>query len=61
MIEGKYPFKPRAREGIVSNEHAMLSGNEGVAVVEELGPDVSTLKKGDKVISQSFLHSEAII
>lgn len=53
VIEGKYPFKPRAREGIVPKEQAMLSGNEGVAIVEEIGAEVSSLKKGDKVISQS--------
>ena len=61
MIEGKYPFKPRAREGIVLNEYAMLSGNEGVAVVEEVGSNVRALKKGDKVISQSHLQFEAVI
>ncbi|KZP01449.1 NAD(P)-binding protein [Calocera viscosa TUFC12733] len=50
VIQGAYPSKPRPREDLGTPEPAFIAGNEGLAVVEAVGEQVSSVRKGDWVI-----------
>ena len=52
MIEGKYPEKPRPRIGFSDNpdDVVFIPGNEGLAVIEAVGPREHKFKVGDWVV-----------
>ncbi|EJU03801.1 NADP-binding protein [Dacryopinax primogenitus] len=50
VIQGAYPSKPKPREDLGTSEPTFVAGNEGLAVVEEVGDAVSAFSKGDWVI-----------
>lgn len=52
VIEGKYPEKPLPRTGFFDNPEdvVFIPGNEGLAVIEAVGPHESKLKVGDWVV-----------
>jgi trans-2-enoyl-CoA reductase len=52
VIEGKYPEKPGPRIGFSDNpeEVVFIPGNEGLAIVEAVGPREPKLKVGDWVV-----------
>jgi trans-2-enoyl-CoA reductase len=52
VIEGKYPEKPRPRVGFSHNSEdvVFIPGNEGLAVIEAVGPREPKLRVGDWVV-----------
>ena len=52
VIEGKYPEKPRSRTGFSYNsaDVVFIPGNEGLAIIEAVGPREPKLKVGDWVV-----------
>lgn len=53
VVEGKYPAKPAQVNdlaGLKFDEGVFVGGNEGLAVVTQVGEGVKGLKKGDRVI-----------
>ncbi|KAI0091749.1 NAD-binding protein [Irpex rosettiformis] len=54
VIEGKYPAKPTQVNDLAGfkfdNGGVFVGGNEGLAVVTEVGESVEGLKKGDRVV-----------
>ncbi|KZT56900.1 trans-2-enoyl-CoA reductase [Calocera cornea HHB12733] len=50
VIQGAYPAKPHPRDDLGTAEPAFVAGNEGLAIVEDVGEDVSVVQKGDWVI-----------
>ena len=52
VVEGKYPEKPRPRIGFSVNPEdvVFIPGNEGLAIIEAVGPREPKLKVGDWVV-----------
>lgn len=52
VIEGKYPEKPRPRIGFSDDPDnvVFIPGNEGLAVIEAVGPREPEFKVGDWVV-----------
>ena len=66
-IEGKYPEKPHPRAGFTDDPKDMvfIPGNEGLAVIEAVGPREPKLKVGDWVVmhraqSGTWAHRQVV-
>jgi trans-2-enoyl-CoA reductase len=67
VIEGKYPEKPRPRIGFSDNPEdvVFIPGNEGLAIIEAVGPREPKLKVGDWVVmhraqSGTWAHRQVV-